>query len=161
MTEKHCHVGNTAHQCRLGLFQDSDFAGDLEDSKSPTGGTLCIFGSHTFVPRSWMCKKQTSVSYSSTEAEIICLDAGSRVDGIPALDLWNLVQEMFHHDQNQSNKAKDSSAQGDLLHRITSSKRTKNQTEAPTTHDSSELFHDDNVSFGCEIFSVHCYVVRV
>ena len=23
---------NTAKQCRLGLFQDSDFAGDLEDS---------------------------------------------------------------------------------------------------------------------------------
>ena len=26
------NVGNTAKQCRLGLFQDSDFAGDLEDS---------------------------------------------------------------------------------------------------------------------------------
>ena len=47
---QYCHVGNTAH-CRLGLFQDSDFAGDLEDSKSTSGGTLCIFGSHTFVPR--------------------------------------------------------------------------------------------------------------
>ena len=33
----YCHVGNTAKQCRLGLFQDSDFAGDLEDSK-PTSG---------------------------------------------------------------------------------------------------------------------------
>ena len=54
------HVGNTAKQCRLGLFQDSDFAGDLEDSKSTSGGTLCIFGSHTFVPISWMCKKQTA-----------------------------------------------------------------------------------------------------
>ena len=31
-------------KCRLGLFQDSDFAGDLEDSKSTSGGTLCIFG---------------------------------------------------------------------------------------------------------------------
>ena len=47
---QHCHVGNTAKQCRLGLFQDSDFAGDLEDSKFNSGGTLCIFGSHTFVP---------------------------------------------------------------------------------------------------------------
>ena len=41
--KQHCHVGNTAKQCRLGLFQDSDFAGDLEDSKSTSGGTLCIF----------------------------------------------------------------------------------------------------------------------
>ena len=44
------HVGNTAKQCRLGLFQDSDFAGDLEDSKSTSGGTLCVFGGHIFVP---------------------------------------------------------------------------------------------------------------
>ena len=29
-----CHVGNTGQHCRLGLFQDADFAGDLGDSKS-------------------------------------------------------------------------------------------------------------------------------
>ena len=63
---QYCHVGNTAKQCRLGLFQDSDFAGDLEDSKSTSDGTLCIFGSHAFVPISWMCKKQPSVSHNRT-----------------------------------------------------------------------------------------------
>ena len=84
-------MGNTAKQCRLGLFQDFDFAGDLEDSKSTSGGTLCFLGSHTFVPISWVCKKQTSVSHSSTESEIIPLDAGLRLDGIPALDLWDLI----------------------------------------------------------------------
>ena len=89
--KQYCHVGNTAKQCRLGLFQDSDFAGDLEDSKSTSGGTLCIFGSHTFVPISWMCKKQTSVSHSSTESEIISLDTGLRLDGLPALELWDLI----------------------------------------------------------------------
>ena len=45
-------------------FQDSDFAWDLEDSKSISGGTLCVFGSHTFVLISWMCKKQIVVSHS-------------------------------------------------------------------------------------------------
>ena len=84
-------MGNTAKQCRLGLFQDSDFAGDLEDSKSNSGGTLCVFGCHTFVPISWMCKKQTAVSHSSTESEIISLDTGLRLDGILALDLWDLI----------------------------------------------------------------------
>ena len=74
--KQHCHVRNTAQQCRLGLSQDSDLAGDLEDSKSISGDFLCKFWSHTFVPKSWMCKKQTSVSHSSTEAEIISLDAG-------------------------------------------------------------------------------------
>ena len=52
----------------------------------------CAFSEvHTFVPISWMCKKQTSVSHSSTESEIISLDAGLRLDGIPALDLWDLI----------------------------------------------------------------------
>ena len=88
-------MGNTAKQCRLGLFQDSDFAGDLEDSKSTSGGTLCVFGSHTFVPRSWMCKKQTAVSHSSTESEIISLDTGLRLDGLPALELWDLIVSVF------------------------------------------------------------------
>ena len=78
------------------IFQDSDFAADLEDSESTSGRLLCIFGSRTFVPISWMCKTQTSVSHSSTEAEIIFLDAGLRMDGIPALDLWDLVIEVFH-----------------------------------------------------------------
>ena len=78
-------------KCRLGLFQDSDFAGDLEDSKSTSEGTLCIFGSHTFVPASWMCKKQTAVSHSSAESEIISLDTGLRLDGLPALKLWDLI----------------------------------------------------------------------
>ena len=61
------HVGNTALHCRSGPFQDSDFAGDFEDSKSTSGGVLCIFGSITFVLVSCMCKKQSSVSHSSTE----------------------------------------------------------------------------------------------
>ena len=52
---------------------------------------LCVFGSHTFVPVSWMCKKQTAVSHSSTESEIISLDTGLRLDGLPALELWDLI----------------------------------------------------------------------
>ena len=68
-----------------------------------------VLGSHTFVPISWMCKKQTSVSHSSTESEIISLDAGLRLDGIPALDLWDLIVAVLGN-TNQSHKE-----QGDLL----------------------------------------------
>ena len=73
---QYCYVGSQPPQCRLGLFQDSNFAGDLEDSKSTSPGILCIFGSHTFLPTNWMCQKLTSVSHSSTYAEVISLDAG-------------------------------------------------------------------------------------
>ena len=67
------------------------------------------FGSHTFVPISWMCVKHTSFSHSSTESEIISLDAGLRLDGIPALDLWDLIVAVLGN-TNQSHKE-----QGDLL----------------------------------------------
>ena len=50
-----------------------------------------FFGSHTFVPISWMCKKQTAVSHSSTESEIISLDTGLRLDGLLALELWDPI----------------------------------------------------------------------
>ena len=53
-----------------------------------------------------MCKKQTSVSHSSTEGEIISLDAGLRMDGIPALTLWDLVIEVFHAVPNRTDGPK-------------------------------------------------------
>ena len=123
-----CYVGNTAQQCRIELFQDSDFAGDPEDSKSTSGGLLCFFGSQTFVPIrtiSWMCKKQASVSHSSTEADLISLDAGLRMDGIPALDLWDLVIEVFHSSPTQSEKTEDQ-ARGNSSRDSTSNKQTQN-----------------------------------
>ena len=137
-----CHVGNTAQQCRLGLFQDSDFAGDLQDSKSTSGGLLCIFGSHTFVPTSWMCKKQTSVLHSSTEAEIISLGAGLRMDGIPALDLWDLVVEAFPSSPNQINKSKGQESQGNLSRNTTLNMKNQN----PTKHVNLDLNNVDHVS---------------
>ena len=42
-----------------------------------------------------MCKKQTSVSHSSTESEIISFDTGLRLDGLPALELWDLIISVF------------------------------------------------------------------
>ena len=45
-----CEYKQCCYVCNTELFQDSDFAGDLEDSKSTSRGTLCVFGSHTFVP---------------------------------------------------------------------------------------------------------------
>ena len=35
--QQFCHVGNSASECKLGVFQDADFAGNFEDSKSSDG----------------------------------------------------------------------------------------------------------------------------
>ena len=52
------------------------------------------------------CEKQTSVSHSSTESEIISLDAGSRIDGIPALDLWDLIVTVLHGNTHQNDQVR-------------------------------------------------------
>ena len=90
-----CFVGDAPGDCWLTLFSDASFAGDLRDSKSTTGGYLCLVGPNTYVPIGWMCKKQGAVSHSTAEAEVISLDAGMRLEGIPTLSLWSLVIDVF------------------------------------------------------------------
>ena len=103
------------------------------------------FGSQTFVPVSWMCQKQTSVSHCSKEAEVISLDAGLRMDGIPALDLSDLVIDVFHSSPNQFNNTKDQ-VRGNSSRNTTSHKHAQNQTKVPTQHDNLELSNVDHVS---------------
>ena len=86
-----CWVGDPIASCCLMLFADASFAGDTTDAKSTSGGYLCLCGPRTFVPITWLCKKQTSVSHSSSEAEVVALDAATRMEGIPAL----LLLEQF------------------------------------------------------------------
>ena len=48
-------------------------------------------GPHTYAPISWFCKKQGPVSHSSSESEVISLDAALRMEGLPALMLWDVI----------------------------------------------------------------------
>ena len=90
---QYLHVGNTAQHCRLGLFQDSDFAGDLEDSKSTSEGVVSIFGRRTFFPISWMCKKQTSISHSCAG-----MDVQIENDGLAREHWWRALRRLMCRD---------------------------------------------------------------
>ena len=149
---QYCYVGkhSTTLQIRI-VFRDSDFAGDFEDSKSTSGGILCIFGSHTFVSISWMCKKQTSVSHSSTEAEVISL----RMDGIPALDLWDLVIVIL--DQNKTNTTKEVRATEKAVGK-SSTKHAKTNSNHEHQSRSDQYW---SRSIKRNTFRFQCYVVRL
>ena len=41
-----------------------------------------------------LVRKQTAVSHNCTEAEVISLDAGLRLDGIPARSLWDIDMDV-------------------------------------------------------------------
>ena len=89
-----------------------------------------------------MCKKQTSVSHCSTEAEVNSLVAGLRMDGIPALDPWELVIEVFHSPPNQTNKTKDvREPRGNL----SANTQPNMQEQIPTKHTKFDLTNIDHV----------------
>ena len=76
---------------RLRLYVDADFAGETKDAKSSSGGYLVLVGEKTYFPLVWVSKKQTSVSRSTTESEIVSLAHSLFAEAIPALQLWTLL----------------------------------------------------------------------
>ena len=96
---------NTAKQCRLGLFQDSDFAGDLEDSKSAAGGTSCAFWEVIHLSQSVGCgrnKLQFRTVQQNQKSFPWTQDRGWTVS--PHLIFWDLIVAVLHGNTCQSNQ---------------------------------------------------------
>ena len=73
------------------MYTDADFAGCKETGRSTTGIFLTLEGPHTFFPLNAVSKKQSVVSHSTPEAEIVAADAALRLEGIPGLTLWDAL----------------------------------------------------------------------
>ena len=70
------------------------------------------------------------------------LDAGLRMDGIPALDLWDFVIEVFHSSPNQTIKTKDvREPRGNL----SATPHSNMRKQIPTTHTNHDLTNIDHV----------------
>ena len=88
-------IGDTPDKIKVAMFVDASFAADLVDSKSTTGAYIVLIGPNTFVPLNWICKKHGATSHSSTESEVIALEAALRMEGLPMLSLWSLISKIF------------------------------------------------------------------
>ena len=123
-------------------FRTLTFAGDLEDSKSTSGGTLCVFGSHTFVPISWMCEQ--------TVRRNLKLFLLTQVYAWMEL---NCCKISF----NQTKKSKEE-VQGELLRDKPSRKHTNTQPKTRIQHNDFELCNVDYVS--SKVKSSHSSAMR-
>ena len=56
---------------------------------------MVIVGPNSYIPLSWLLKKQDTVSLSSTEAEIVALVKSLKLEGLPMLDLWEKLMHMY------------------------------------------------------------------
>jgi hypothetical protein len=58
-------------------------------------------GPNTFAPVTASCKKQTCVSHSSTESEIVAAEQGIRCEGLQVLAFWELVTRLLGTQPNK------------------------------------------------------------
>ena len=75
-----------------------------------------------------MYKKQKSVSHSCSESKIISFDAGLRMDGLLAFDLWDVVIEVLcstNSTKTQSNPASGNSCETATYSRNTAKSKRK------------------------------------
>ena len=71
---------------------------------STTGVHLVVRGPKTNSPLNGIWTKQTPVSHSTPEVEIVAADHGVRVSGVPSVPLWDTLlgktnQLQFHEDK--------------------------------------------------------------
>ena len=84
-------IGDSPDELHLGLFSDADFAGDKATMRSTSGVFLALYGPHSFFPLGAQSKKQSAVSHSTVEAEIVAANHAIRTSGLPALELWDKI----------------------------------------------------------------------
>ena len=84
-------IGDSISDCKLWCFADADHAGEY-DNRSTTGCVLVLVGPNSYFPLTAFSKKQTSVSMSSTEAEVVAANITLRAVGLPSSGLWAYLQ---------------------------------------------------------------------
>ena len=81
-------LGDTKDELRMQIFADADFAGDPRTQRSTSGVVLAVVAPYTRCLLSAASRRQTCVSHSTPEAEIVAADLALRTEAIPAIPLW-------------------------------------------------------------------------
>ena len=99
-------VGDPATDIDLHGYADADLAGCRATARSTTGVYVALEGPDTRFPLSAVSKRQTSVSHSTPEAEIVATDHCVQKCILPALDLWDTLFDRQRvatvHEDNQA-----------------------------------------------------------
>ena len=96
---QYCHVGTRYSIADWVCFKTQTLLAILRTRNQPREVSCVSLEVEHFVPVSWMCKKQNAVTHSSTESEIISLDASRAfvVACVPACGapdcLWLVIVE--------------------------------------------------------------------
>jgi hypothetical protein len=100
-----CYINATRHRAMIGwrggpdaildlrFHADADFVGCVRAMRSATGVALVVEGPNTRMGANGVSKRQTAVSRSTPEAEIVAADYAMRQEGMPAMSLLEAILE--------------------------------------------------------------------
>ena len=113
-----CYINSSKHLRMIGwvgddlsalqphLFADADFAGCTATQRSTSGYHFAIRGPNTCFPITGVSRRQTCVSHSTPEAEIVSADLALRHCGLPSFALWWTLlpqkPKLVFHEDNQT-----------------------------------------------------------
>jgi hypothetical protein len=83
-------VGDDIKDISTVIYSDADWAGS-SDKFSTSGSFCCLKGQHTFFPLAARSKRQSTISSSTTEAELGAAQVSLQKQGVPIQVLWNTV----------------------------------------------------------------------
>ena len=98
-----CYINSTLHYRMVGwvgdkleamqphLFADADLAGCVDTQRSTSGYFLVLRGPNSCFPIAGISKRQTCVSHSTPESEMVSMSLALRHCGLPCLDLWHAL----------------------------------------------------------------------
>jgi hypothetical protein len=89
--------GDPSSALELRVYADADFAGCVRRMRSATGVILAVSGPNARVTLAGVSERQTAVSHSTPEAEIIAADHAMRAEAIPTLSLLDTIFERKVH----------------------------------------------------------------
>jgi hypothetical protein len=87
-------VHDDAGKLHLGVFADSDFAGDPTSSRSTSGSWVGLIGpGGSKLPLAWHSRRQTCTSHSTPEAECVAVNCALRTLGLPLMSLMSFFDK--------------------------------------------------------------------
>ena len=99
-------IGDKLYALQPHLFADADFAGCTDTQRSTSGLHLALRGPNSCFPIAGVSKRQTCVSHSTPEAEMVSMSHALRHCGLPCLDLWHALLPhkpgLVVHEDNQA-----------------------------------------------------------
>ena len=142
--KQYCHVGNTAQQCQLDCFKTLTLQEILKIRNRLQVEHYAYFEA-THLSQQVGCARNRHVYHTVQQSlKKNSPDLGLRMDGIPTLDLGELVSDVFHSNSNQKQDVKQ--ARCDPLHGKASEKRVNSQRNNSGSQRHLELSHVDFVS---------------